>query len=127
MAIRGGCQQPRMTVWLGAGPTLRGADIMFEKVMCAGRPLNGERPTNTYCNLEYACTRFGQLMILDAIITMLTDSKLPVWQSSNAHVSTTATPIAVATGFPHADQAKAGHQRLLVPTSLALPYKRSDR
>ena len=63
------CQQPRRTVWLAAGEAWD-PNIMFEKFMCAGRLLNGERPTNTYCNLEYACARFGQVTILDAMITI---------------------------------------------------------
>jgi hypothetical protein len=44
--------------------------------------------------------------ILVAISLMGTALKEPVWQSSYAHRSTTATPWPVAVGFPQAVQAR---------------------
>lgn len=65
-------------------------------------PSQGEVPTNTYRSVEYARTFFAQLAIFEAISLMWTEVNEPVWQSSYAHRSATAVPLAVAVDFPQA-------------------------
>jgi hypothetical protein len=72
--------------------------------MSAGTPGHGDPSVNSYRSVMYARLSVPQAEILVATSLMGTVPKEPVWQSSYAHRSTTASPRAVAVGVPQADQ-----------------------
>lgn len=74
--------------------------------MSAGTPGHGEPWVKTYRSVVYARLFVPQGAILVATSLMGTVLKEPVWQSSYAHSSMTATPLAVAVDFPQETQAR---------------------
>lgn len=72
--------------------------------MSAGTPGHGDPSVNTYRSVMYARLSVPHAEILVATSLMGTVPKEPVWQSSYAHRSTTASPRAVAAGVPQAVQ-----------------------
>ena len=74
--------------------------------MSEGTPRNGEPPGKTYRSVEYTCVFFEQCTIFDAVISMVTETYSPLAQSSYAHKSTVAEPLALVAGLPQSDQIK---------------------